>query len=152
MGSVSASGRTGSPLRSASCAAVAGCASASKSPSRSKHRTSSTTANPAMASVDIPCFIYYEMNSFNMNLRKRQQAETRRAILSAVGQVLVADGVLGFSMQKVADEAGVTHRTVYNYFPTRESLNDAFAEYVEEEMAKLGSAPDQKVELKMVPN
>src|SRR5512145_845114 len=88
-----------------------------------------------------------------MNLRKRQQAQTRRDILAAVGEVLVADGVLGFSMQKVADRAGVTHRTLYNYFPTRESLNDAFAEYVEEELAELGPAPDEgAIELRMLPS
>jgi AcrR family transcriptional regulator len=87
-----------------------------------------------------------------MNLRKRQQAQTRRDILEAVGEVLEQDGLLGFSMQKVADRAGVTHRTVYNYFPTRESLNDAFAVHVEEELAKLGEAPDAgPIELSMVP-
>lgn len=66
-----------------------------------------------------------------MQRRERQKAETRRAILEAVAAQLVESGLDGFSIQAVADRAGVTHRTVYNYFPTREALNDAFAEHVE---------------------
>ncbi len=71
-----------------------------------------------------------------MNMRVRQQQLTREAILEALGQQIVASGPLGFSMQDVADRAGVTHRTVYNHFPTREALNDAFAVYVEEVLAR----------------
>lgn len=41
------------------------------------------------------------------------------------------DGI-GFSVQAVADRAGLTHRTIYNYFPTREALLEAFAGYVDE--------------------
>ena len=58
-------------------------------------------------------------------------AETRKAILEAVAVEIAESGLTEFSIQGVADRAGVTHRTVYNYFPTREALNDAFAEHVE---------------------
>jgi AcrR family transcriptional regulator len=58
-------------------------------------------------------------------------AETRTAILEAVAAEIAEAGLTDFSIQGVADRAGVTHRTVYNYFPTREALNDAFAEHVE---------------------
>lgn len=44
----------------------------------------------------------------------------------------------GFSVQAVADRAGVTHRTIYNYFPTREALCEAFSEYVDELLASAG--------------
>lgn len=57
--------------------------------------------------------------------------ETRRAILEALAVEISESGLAGLSIQAVADRAGVTHRTVYNYFPTREALNDAFAEHVE---------------------
>jgi AcrR family transcriptional regulator len=67
-----------------------------------------------------------------MKLRERQMAETRTAILEAVAAEIAESGLTGFSIQGVADRAGVTHRTVYNHFPTRDSLNDAFAEYVEQ--------------------
>lgn len=67
-------------------------------------------------------------------------AETRRAILEAVAAEIAESGLTGFSIQGVADRAGVTHRTVYNYFPTREALNDAFAEHVEAVLAEQGFA------------
>ena len=58
---------------------------------------------------------------------------TRRAILEAMVDVIMetTDGI-GFSVQAVADRAGVTHRTIYNHFPTREALCDAFSDYVDE--------------------
>ena len=57
---------------------------------------------------------------------------TRRAILEAMVDVIMeADGI-GFSVQAVADRAGVTHRTIYNHFPTRQALCDAFSDYVDE--------------------
>jgi len=57
---------------------------------------------------------------------------TRHAILEAMVDVIMeADGI-GFSVQAVADRAGVTHRTIYNHFPTREALCDAFSDYVDE--------------------
>jgi AcrR family transcriptional regulator len=80
------------------------------------------------------------MNALSMNLRARQMADTRRAILEAVAAEIAEIGLTGFSIQGVADRAGVTHRTVYNYFPTREALNDAFAEHVEAGLAGQGAA------------
>src|SRR5512134_1076600 len=62
---------------------------------------------------------------------------TRRAILEAMVDVIMESDGIGFSVQAVADRAGVTHRTVYNHFPTREALNDAFAEHVEQALAEL---------------
>ncbi len=57
---------------------------------------------------------------------------TRHAILEAMVDVIMeADGI-GFSVQAVADRAGVTHRTIYNHFPTREALCDAFSDHVDE--------------------
>ncbi len=61
-----------------------------------------------------------------------RHAKSRRAILDALAEIVGESGVVDFSIQQVADRAGVTHRTVYNHFPTRQELNDAFAEYVEE--------------------
>ena len=57
---------------------------------------------------------------------------TRRAILEAMVDVIMETEGIGFSVQVVADRAGVTHRTIYNHFPTREALCDAFSDYVDE--------------------
>jgi AcrR family transcriptional regulator len=82
-----------------------------------------------------------------MNLRDRQQEQTRIAILDALAEVIADAGAFGFSIQDVADRAGVTHRTVYNHFPTREALNDAFAVHVEVELGKITEVPDATLNL-----
>lgn len=86
-----------------------------------------------------------------MNLRERQMAETRRAILDAVGAEITESGMDGFSIQAVADRAGVTHRTVYNYFPTRDALNDAFAEHVETTASERGFPKTEAVDVTSLP-
>jgi AcrR family transcriptional regulator len=73
-----------------------------------------------------------------MKMKPSRGERTRRAILAALADVIVETGGLGFSVQQVAERAGVTHRTVYNHFPTRDALNDALAEYLEELMADGG--------------
>jgi AcrR family transcriptional regulator len=73
-----------------------------------------------------------------MNGKQRQRARTRTAILDALAEVIAESGGLEFSIQQVADRAGVTHRTVYNHFPTREALRDGLAERVEELLATTG--------------
>jgi AcrR family transcriptional regulator len=87
-----------------------------------------------------------------MKLRRRQMAETRRAILEAVAAQISESGMDEFSIQAVADRAGVTHRTVYNYFPTREALNDAFAEHVEALGAEQGIVrPERDADVASLP-
>lgn len=77
-----------------------------------------------------------------MKSTQRHLDSTRRAILDALAHVIVESTAFGFSVQEVAKRAGVTHRTVYNHFPTREALGEALADYVEERLAGLGPAPD----------
>ena len=76
-----------------------------------------------------------------MNIRAKQQNMTRTAILDALAHEIVESGAIGFSVQDVADRAEVTHRTVYNHFPTREALNDGLAVHVEQELGKVGEWP-----------
>jgi AcrR family transcriptional regulator len=80
-----------------------------------------------------------------MKSQERHLDSTRRAILDALAHVIVESTALGFSVQEVAKRAGVTHRTVYNHFPTREALSDALAAYVEERLSSLGPAPDAQL-------
>ena len=67
---------------------------------------------------------------------------TRRAILDAMVDVIMESDGIGFSVQAVADRAGVTHRTIYNHFPTREALCDAFSDYVDELLVATSGAPE----------
>jgi AcrR family transcriptional regulator len=60
---------------------------------------------------------------------------TRSAILEAAGGLFLEHRVDGFSIQQVADRAGLTHRTVYRYFPTRKDLVRATVEHLAPGMA-----------------
>ena len=76
---------------------------------------------------------------------------TRRAILEAMVDVIMeADGI-GFSVQAVADRAGVTHRTIYNHFQTREALCDAFSDYVDELLEASSGTPEPTWSLASLP-
>lgn len=82
-----------------------------------------------------------------MKLRDAQHEQARRAILDALANVIVESGGIGFSVQEVADRAGLTHRTVYNYFPTRDALSEGLAVHVEEQLSTLGPPPDATLSL-----
>ncbi len=59
--------------------------------------------------------------------RERQKEETREEILRAVGRQLEGGAPLDeLNFAEVAKDAGLGERTVYRYFPTRESLLGAF--------------------------
>ena len=76
---------------------------------------------------------------------------TRRAILEAMVDVIMETDGIGFSVQAVADRAGVTHRTIYNHFPTREALCDAFSDYVDESLAAGSGAREPTWSLAALP-
>ena len=60
----------------------------------------------------------------------RHTEATRRAIVEAAAELFVDRRQEGFSVQDVANRAGLTHRTVYRYFPTRHELIGAAAQHL----------------------
>lgn len=52
---------------------------------------------------------------------------TREAILDAVGELLIERPEADFSVREVAERSGLTHRTVYRYFRSRDDLLGAGA-------------------------
>jgi AcrR family transcriptional regulator len=64
-------------------------------------------------------------------LRDQQTEFTKQLLLDAARKVIMETDPSEFSMQKVAEEAGVSHRTVYRYFPSRQALIDAFSDWAE---------------------
>jgi len=66
-----------------------------------------------------------------------RRQKTREAICKAFAEVLAESETGEFSMQEVADRANVTHRTVYNHFPSREALMDGLVEYQEQQVLRL---------------
>jgi AcrR family transcriptional regulator len=76
---------------------------------------------------------------------------TRRGILDALAHVIVESKGFGFSVQEVADRAGVTHRTVYNHFPTRDALSEGLSAHVDELFSAMGPAPERNAPLRAFP-
>lgn len=72
------------------------------------------------------------------SLRERQKSLAREAIVSATAEEAADAGSLDFSIENVAKRAGVAHRTVYNYFGSREGLIDALSEWIDEKWAEQG--------------
>ena len=71
-------------------------------------------------------------------LRERQKGLARRVIAEATSRVILRSGIHQFSMQEVADEAGVSLRTLYRYYPSREELLEGVTAEVEQGLADSG--------------
>lgn len=72
------------------------------------------------------------------DLRARHTDLTRETILQALVEVITEGGLADFSIQQVADRAGVSHRTVYRHYPSRDALLEGLMEWVEDQMVELG--------------
>lgn len=70
--------------------------------------------------------------------RKAHADATRRSIVRALVDLLVEEGPATISIPQVATRAGVSVRTVYHYFPTKEALFDG----LQEAMPELVETPD----------
>ncbi|MEQ8842223.1 MAG: TetR/AcrR family transcriptional regulator [Acidimicrobiales bacterium] len=72
------------------------------------------------------------------DLRTRQRALGRQAIVDACAALVTERHHLDFTMKEVAERAGVSLRTLYNHFATREDMLDALGEVVNERTRALG--------------
>jgi AcrR family transcriptional regulator len=64
----------------------------------------------------------------------QKKAATRDSIMRALADEILERGAHDFSVQGVADRAGIAHRTVYRYFPTREALFHAYGDWLNEQL------------------
>ena len=58
-------------------------------------------------------------NNTPIGLRARKKLESRSAILEAASRLIEERGYDATTMRDIADAAGVSHQTLYNYFPTK---------------------------------
>jgi AcrR family transcriptional regulator len=70
-----------------------------------------------------------------VSLREQHAEMTRERILSAVADLL-EDGGSELTMPGVADASGVSLRTLYRYFPTRDALFEAAARWIGDELLR----------------
>jgi AcrR family transcriptional regulator len=66
-------------------------------------------------------------------LRQRQQELTRLSILGAAEELIREGRLHNFTIQEVATRAGVSHRTVYLHFDSREALLDGLVAWAIEQ-------------------
>ena len=69
--------------------------------------------------------------AYNSPLRERQTEQTRELILQALTEQLAEGGLADFNIPAVARRAGISVRTVYRYFPTRDALLAAVGDWIE---------------------
>ena len=70
-------------------------------------------------------------------LRARQATLARTAVLEALLRHLESGDADAVSMDDLAREAGVSRRTLYRYFPTRDELLAAAGEWIRDEVLQL---------------
>jgi AcrR family transcriptional regulator len=58
-------------------------------------------------------------NNTPSGLRARKKLESRAAILEATSRLIEQHGYDATTMRDIAEAAGVSHQTLYNYFPTK---------------------------------
>src|SRR2546423_9245169 len=72
-----------------------------------------------------------------MGLRETKKLQTREAIAAAGMRLFVTRGFDHVTVGEIAREAGVSEKTVFNYFPTKE---DIFFDEVPERLEALAEA------------
>ena len=72
----------------------------------------------------------------SVSLREQHAAATRERILSAVAELLERGALDDLTMPDVAAASGVSLRTIYRYYPTREELLEAAGRWIGDELLK----------------
>ncbi|MBA2279990.1 MAG: TetR/AcrR family transcriptional regulator [Acidimicrobiia bacterium] len=79
--------------------------------------------------------------SYSSPLRAEQAAATRDRIVDATVALLQGADPGSFGMQDVADQAGVSLRTVYRVFPTKDDLLDGVLAAIKERFDQIAGTP-----------
>jgi len=85
------------------------------------------------------------------SLRDEQKRIARDRILEALATEIATNGLLELSISSVAERAGVSQRTIYNYFETKEALVAALTDWSEQWMERRGG-PLLEPDLDKVPD
>ncbi|MBO8157200.1 MAG: TetR/AcrR family transcriptional regulator [Bacillaceae bacterium] len=83
--------------------------------------------------------------TYDNSLRQQQQQMTKEAIRKAAEQ-LILEGQTHFTIQEVANKAGVSYGTVYRHFESREALIEGLINWSDER------APSYPTKLEDIPN
>jgi AcrR family transcriptional regulator len=64
--------------------------------------------------------LYSMTESAILSLRERKTLATATSITSVARRLTVSNGLSGFTIEEVCDEVGISRRTFFNYFPSKE--------------------------------
>src|SRR5262249_23838516 len=79
---------------------------------------------------------WYRARHPDEGLRERKRRLTRQLISDAATTMFATRGFDNVKVSEVANRVGVSEKTVYNYFPTKESLVLDYADEAVERMAR----------------
>jgi AcrR family transcriptional regulator len=105
---------------------------------------------PVMNATEIAKQTPAEVRAYNSPLRDRQAEQTRELILRALTEQLSDAGLKDFNIPRLARRAGVSVRTVYRYFPTKDALLEEFAYWLDSQIGS-AEAPSTIEELVALP-
>src|SRR3954464_15216912 len=74
------------------------------------------------------------LRAMAISLREQHAQATRERILAAVADLLERDTLEELTVPAVAEASGVSLRTVYRYYPTREELLEAAGRWIGDEL------------------
>lgn len=74
-----------------------------------------------------------QRRSYSSALRDEQQELTRSRIMKAVADLIRDGRIHGFTVEEVAQRAGVSYASVYRHFPTREKLLEEVYEWFQQD-------------------
>lgn len=67
-------------------------------------------------------------------LRERHVEQTREMIFDALLEEVASRGITEFNIPQLARDAGVSVRTIYRYFPTKDALLEAFGDWLDDQI------------------
>ena len=91
-----------------------------------------------------------EARVYHSPLRDHQAEQTRELILQALTEQVADAGLKDFNIPRLAQRAGVSVRTIYRYFPTKDALLEEFAYWLDSQIGS-AEAPSTLEELVKLP-
>jgi AcrR family transcriptional regulator len=76
-----------------------------------------------------------EKRKYDSTLRRHQQELTNEAIMAAVEKLILDGQIHSFTIQRVAEVAGVSYASIYRHFTSREALVQGYRDWGMEQVA-----------------
>ena len=87
--------------------------------------------------------MHFVFDSAKEGMRSRRKTETRTALIRRARRLTAQHGLAGYTIDEVSEQVGVSRRTFFNYFPSKEAavLGTAPVDLIEEALAVFAYSP-----------